>query len=120
MNFYRGVIIALPISLLLWGGVIGCAMRLHPLLIENHGGKELSDKEVDIRIERPGFAGVQAGCIADDPLAFWKLPMLGCAKLACADKKMWESDKICTCRVRLATDSVLEHEIRHCRGWIGG
>lgn len=113
-------VIAFILALLLALGIQSCAPRLHPLLVENHGGKELSDAEVDIRIERNGPLATQAGCLADDPLAFWKLPVLGCAKLGCADNKMWTTDKICTCLVRLGTDSALEHELKHCRGWVGG
>ena len=95
----------------------GCAQRLHPLLVEHHSGLELADAEVDIRIERDGFWATQAGCVADDPFAVWKLPALGCAKLSCAENKMWKTAKICTCRVRIWAERVLDHELKHCHGW---
>jgi len=93
-------------------------MHLHPLLVENHDSKELSDNEVDIKVEYRGFLGVQGQCLSEDPLTFLKMPYLGCSKLTCADKKMWETWKMCTCRATLLTGDVSGHELKHCRGWI--
>jgi len=122
MKFHADIVAGFLLwALAIWACTMllsGCTQRLHPLLAEHHGGQELADAEVDIRIERNGFWTTQAGCVADVPLAaIWKFPALGCAKLSCAENKMWETDKMCTCRVRIWAESVLGHELKHCQGW---
>ena len=98
----------------------GCGMvplRLHPLLVEHNGGRELTDEQVDIRIDRPGFLGTQAACIADDPLAALVVPIMSCQRMACAEHKLWTTEKKCTCQIWLWAEWALAEEIKHCRGW---
>lgn len=97
----------------------GCSTKLHPLLVEHHGNRELSDKEVDIRLIQMNPISLQANCLMDDPLSILKFPVLACAKLDCGEKKRWETKKICTCSIKYVSDIQLEHETKHCRGWIG-
>jgi len=100
----------------------GCAQKLHPLLEEHHGGLPLSDADVDIRIERRDYVSLQVVCAVEccnlmSVLAFGTT--FGCAKLRCATKKMWETEKMCTCIIWLPynIDWPLNHEKNHCYGY---
>lgn len=111
---------------MLTGALQGCTVglpqeNLNPLLVKYHDNKPLSDEEVDIRGEVVGGLGVYSACAEiGGPVALLSFPLLfGCSRLACAENKLWETDKICTCQYYLAYDWDYSrtHELKHCRGY---
>lgn len=77
-----------------------------------------ADAEVDVRITRYGYGMYGRGPLWAQIVAF-PLPVLGVAYLRCAENREWETDTICTCRIELwqEIETVLNHEIRHCKGY---
>jgi len=99
----------------------GCGLKLHPLLAEHNGGKELTDSQVDIDLRRTGYLETQARCLTatgmvKGVLAFGNIQ--GCAYLSCGKNRMWATGKQCTCLAFYWTKKAIVEELAHCHGWI--
>ena len=100
-----------------------CAQRLNPLLDKHHGGKPLDDSEVEIRVEKLNYFALQLFCsleCANTMSVIGFGTTMSCYRLECAEKKLWESDKICTCKIWIPESmrNPPEHEMKHCYGYI--
>ena len=123
-------ILSVIVSLAIWAVIIwailmltGCGgMHLNPALEVLNGGKELSDEQVDIRMEKCGWWEVQKECtmFKEHPIAsILSIGTIGgCAYLRCGEDKEWDTEKICTCRGYYMFNMHNEHELKHCHGWI--
>lgn len=136
MNFYRGLINGLLISIVLWCGILaltlsGCCTAFFPhnelsANVKKHLGRPISlEKELDIRVYVDGPLGIYGACNRLNPIV-WLLstPLLGgylfgCSERQCGENKMWESDKICTCEIHQSFDWdwIYQYELRNCQGY---
>jgi hypothetical protein len=97
-------------------------MHLNPALDTLNDGKELSNEQVDIRMENCGWWEAQKQCtmFAEHPIksTLGLGTIGGCAYLRCGEDKEWDTEKVCTCRGYYMFDMHLEEELAHCHGWI--
>lgn len=135
---FTGILLALLLALWLTGCTYGLPQaKLLPPVEENLGrelvvrlnGKVLNpideplvlgaNAEVDVRVEVLGAKMYGRGPLWA-MLAAFPLPVLGTSSYPnCAEHRQWKTDTMCTCKIELfrESESILAHEIEHCKGY---